>query len=453
MAATGLLSGSPVRQRETRAQRRHRRPGPRRLAFAGAASIRSAGRSAVGHAPRAHHPWRDLRADRPPRRTTSSASSASMAHSTTTGAFIRSRRTSTPNTATPAMSAATLPGSIRIGTWPGGDRSAAPNAGTHELQADSQGSAIDLMGAAGTTRRERHLPHRRRRADPSGGPRDRRVPDRKHGQPHTQLDQRGRGTPGMDLGTRVAAALPGPGDVGGSVIAATFRFGSFTCSIGHGAPVATSCPRPRPTPRKPLCADPQPERAGTGHTQNTVARQLQRGLPGRSLLPRRGRIQGALRSHQRRQRILRAGQIELQPRPRQQLVDHPEHPTGRNSTHPIIRAVQLHLRRIQGPIHERQPSNTSTPRIGDRRHRETTRTTRRAMTNPGTSKTRTPSALAGCSARVVNGRCGRPALPFRFALGFPLRTGRFQRSPPCSARRPRRCSRSLGLDLRPSCSW
>ena len=32
------------------------------------------------------------------------------------------------------------------------------------------------------------------------------------------------------------------------MIAATFRFGSFTCSIGHGAPVATSCPTPRPTP-------------------------------------------------------------------------------------------------------------------------------------------------------------------------------------------------------------
>jgi hypothetical protein len=49
-------------------------------------------------------------------------------------------------------------------------------------------------------------------------------------------------------------ALPA-GRVGGPVpaatfpvLAATFRFGSFTCSIGHGAPVATSCPRPRPTP-------------------------------------------------------------------------------------------------------------------------------------------------------------------------------------------------------------
>ena len=52
---------------------------------------------------------------------------------------------------------------------------------------------------------------------------------------------------GWTSGHEVAAALPAPA-IGGSVIATTFRFGSFTCSIGHGAPVATSCPRPRPTP-------------------------------------------------------------------------------------------------------------------------------------------------------------------------------------------------------------
>src|SRR5271169_281595 len=39
-----------------------------------------------------------------------------------------------------------------------------------------------------------------------------------------------------------------PTGIDGSVIAATFRFGSFTCSIGHGAPVATRCPTPHPTP-------------------------------------------------------------------------------------------------------------------------------------------------------------------------------------------------------------
>jgi hypothetical protein len=53
---------------------------------------------------------------------------------------------------------------------------------------------------------------------------------------------------GWTSGHEVAAGFRSPGGVGGSVIAATFRFGSFTCSIGHGAPVAASCPRPRPMP-------------------------------------------------------------------------------------------------------------------------------------------------------------------------------------------------------------
>jgi hypothetical protein len=52
---------------------------------------------------------------------------------------------------------------------------------------------------------------------------------------------------GWISGHEVAAGFPSPG-VGGSVIAATFRFGAFTCSIGHGAPVAASCPMPRPMP-------------------------------------------------------------------------------------------------------------------------------------------------------------------------------------------------------------
>ncbi len=39
-----------------------------------------------------------------------------------------------------------------------------------------------------------------------------------------------------------------PTGIDGSVIATTFRFGSFTCSIGHGAPVATRCPTYHPTP-------------------------------------------------------------------------------------------------------------------------------------------------------------------------------------------------------------
>ncbi len=39
-----------------------------------------------------------------------------------------------------------------------------------------------------------------------------------------------------------------PTGIDGSVIATTFRFGSFTCSIGHGAPVATRCPTYHPSP-------------------------------------------------------------------------------------------------------------------------------------------------------------------------------------------------------------
>jgi hypothetical protein len=53
---------------------------------------------------------------------------------------------------------------------------------------------------------------------------------------------------GWTSGHEVAAGFPPPGDTSGAVIAATYRFGSFTCSIGYGAPVTTSCPMPPPTP-------------------------------------------------------------------------------------------------------------------------------------------------------------------------------------------------------------
>jgi hypothetical protein len=43
-----------------------------------------------------------------------------------------------------------------------------------------------------------------------------------------------------------------PTGIDGSVIATTFRFGSFICSIGHGAPVATRCPTYHPTPENRL---------------------------------------------------------------------------------------------------------------------------------------------------------------------------------------------------------
>jgi hypothetical protein len=47
---------------------------------------------------------------------------------------------------------------------------------------------------------------------------------------------------------------PSPTGTDGAVIATTFRFGSFTCSIGHGAPVATRCPTYHPTPGKRFAA-------------------------------------------------------------------------------------------------------------------------------------------------------------------------------------------------------
>ena len=106
------------------------------------------------------------------------------------------------------------------------------------------------MGAAGTTRRKHHLPHRHRHPRPSGLSWDRRLPDSKRGQPTTPLNRRGRGILGSTLGH--TGPRRSPTGIDGSVIATTFRFGSFTCSIGHGAPLATRCPTYHPTPENRL---------------------------------------------------------------------------------------------------------------------------------------------------------------------------------------------------------
>ena len=53
---------------------------------------------------------------------------------------------------------------------------------------------------------------------------------------------------GWTSGHAVAAGLPSPGGVGGAVIAATFRFGSFTCSIGRRRAGSHKLPASRPTP-------------------------------------------------------------------------------------------------------------------------------------------------------------------------------------------------------------
>jgi len=85
------------------------------------------------------------------------------------------------------------------------------------------------------------------------------------------------------------------------------------------------------------------------------ASELQRGLPGGSLLPRTGRIQGALRGGERRQRILPAGQVELQACPRQQLVVHPQHQAGQT-----VRTQSSGLFNCTSGEFESNTSNTST---------------------------------------------------------------------------------------------
>ena len=246
------------------------------------------------------------------------------------------------------------------------------------------------MGPARTTRREHHLPHSRWRTDPSRGYRHGRLPDREHGQPRTKPARRGRGSRRMDLRTRGRRPdlrrdrrLGDRGDLSLRLVHLLDR---------PWRADSDTLPDAQADAHEPLSTYRQSERAGACQAQNTVARQLQRSLSSRSLLPRRDRIQGTLRSHRCRQRILRSGQIELQSRPGERLVYHPRHPTGRNGRHPIHRAVQLHLRRIQGPISQQQPLNASqrlTPRIGDRRSHQHHRA-RRGHTHAPTTTTSSP---------------------------------------------------------------
>ncbi len=137
---------------------------------------------------------------------------------------------------------------IAIGSWPSGDRNAAPN-GPEETSFKPTVKDLRLIswGLLGP-----HAVSITYHA--GGGVRTRPVA------PGTGAYlivsavshlPRSTGAGGAELvgwtsGHEVAAQIFG--GIGGTVIAATFRFGSFTCSIGHGAPVATSCPRPRPTP-------------------------------------------------------------------------------------------------------------------------------------------------------------------------------------------------------------
>ena len=138
--------------------------------------------------------------------------------------------------------------SIAIGSWPSGDRSAAPSPELTSFKPTAKDLRLISWGLLG--------PHavsityhttagvRTRPVAPGTGAY--LIVSAVSHVPHSI--GAGAELVGWTSGHEVAAGFPRPGGTGGSVIAATFRFGSFTCSIGHGAPVATSCPRPRPTP-------------------------------------------------------------------------------------------------------------------------------------------------------------------------------------------------------------
>ena len=139
-------------------------------------------------------------------------------------------------------------GLVRIGTWPGGDRSAAPSPERTSFKptaADLRLISWGLLGPHAVSITYRTAAGVKTRSVTPGtgaylivSPVS-HIPDSING---------GGELLGWTSGHEVAAGFRNPGGVGGAVIAATFRFGSFTCSVGEGAPVATSCPRPRPTP-------------------------------------------------------------------------------------------------------------------------------------------------------------------------------------------------------------
>jgi hypothetical protein len=139
---------------------------------------------------------------------------------------------------------------IRIGLWPAGDRSAAPSPERTSFKptaADLRSIAWGLLGphAVSITYHTADGVRTRRVAPGTGAyllvSAVSHVPRSIGG---------GAEFVGSILGHTVDAQSPT--GIDGSVIGATFRFGSFTCSIGHGAPVATHCPTYHPTPEDRL---------------------------------------------------------------------------------------------------------------------------------------------------------------------------------------------------------
>jgi hypothetical protein len=139
-----------------------------------------------------------------------------------------------------------LAASNRIGLWSAGDRSAAPSPERTSFKptaADLRSISWGLLGphAVSITYRTAAGVRTRRVAPGTGAylivSAVSHVPRSIGG---------GAEFVGWTSGHTVDAQSPT--GIDGSVIATTFRFGSFTCSIGHGAPVATRCPTYHPTP-------------------------------------------------------------------------------------------------------------------------------------------------------------------------------------------------------------
>ncbi len=140
-----------------------------------------------------------------------------------------------------------LDGQIAIGSWSSGDRSAAPN--SPELTRfkptakDLRSISWGLLGphAVSVTYHTTDGVRTRQVAPETGAY---LIVSAVSRVPHS-LGAGGE-LLGWTSGHEVAAQIYG--GIGGTVIAATYRFGSFTCSIGHGAPVTTSCHMPPSTP-------------------------------------------------------------------------------------------------------------------------------------------------------------------------------------------------------------
>ncbi len=140
---------------------------------------------------------------------------------------------------------------IRIGIWPSGDRNAAPNGpeetGFKPTAKDLRTISWGLLGphAVSITYHTAAGIQTRPVAPGTGA--------------YLIVNGVSRLPPSIGGGAEFVGSTSGhtvdaqsPTGTDGSVIATTFRFGSFTCSIGHGAPVATRCPTYHPTPENRL---------------------------------------------------------------------------------------------------------------------------------------------------------------------------------------------------------